>query len=59
MPIRAVEEGARGLEALRPGAVDAARERKPSIPLVGDDGIPIRDEIDLVADLTRSPAAVS
>jgi len=36
----------------RPGAIDAARERKPSIPLVSNDGIPIRDEIDLVADLT-------
>ena len=36
------------LEALRPGAVDAARERKPSIPLTGEDGIPVRDELDLV-----------
>jgi GNAT superfamily N-acetyltransferase len=39
------------LEALRPGAVDAARERKPSIPLTGHDGIPIRDELDLVLEL--------
>jgi len=39
------------LEALRPGAVDAARERKPSIPFTSDDGIPIRDELDLVRDL--------
>jgi ribosomal protein S18 acetylase RimI-like enzyme len=38
-------------EALRPGAVDAARERKPSIPATGADGIPIRDELDLVLDL--------
>ena len=39
------------LHALRPGAVDAARERKPSIPLTSEDGIPIRDEIDLVTEL--------
>ena len=36
------------LEALRVGAVDAARERKPSIPASGADGIPVRDELDLV-----------
>ena len=36
------------LSALRPGAVDEARRRlKPRIPLVGDFGIPIRDEIEL------------
>jgi GNAT superfamily N-acetyltransferase len=35
------------LTAIRPGAVDAARERKPSIPLIGESGIEIRDEIDL------------
>jgi GNAT superfamily N-acetyltransferase len=34
--------------ALRPGAVDEARRLKPSIPLLGDDGIPMRDELDLV-----------
>jgi hypothetical protein len=37
--------------ALRPGAVNAARDRKPSIPLSGAEGIPIRDEIDLVLEL--------
>ena len=40
---------------LRPGAVDAARALKPSIPAKGNDGIPIRDEIDLVLDLTPAP----
>ena len=41
------------LEALRVGAVDAARERKPSIPASGAEaGIPVRDELDLVLDLT-------
>ncbi len=36
------------LSALRPGAVDDARRRlKPQISLVGGDGIPIRDELEL------------
>jgi ribosomal protein S18 acetylase RimI-like enzyme len=40
------------LVALRPEAVDEARRLvKPSIPSVGEDGIPIRDEIDLELDL--------
>jgi len=40
------------LRALRPGAVDAARARlKPSIPAVGEDGIPIRDELELALAL--------
>jgi len=34
--------------ALRPGGVDVARRMKPSIPLIGQHGIPIRDEIDLM-----------
>ena len=29
-------------------AVEKAREIKPEIPLIGNDGIPIRDEIELV-----------
>ncbi len=39
------------LTALRPGAVDRARERKPEIPRTGDFGIPLHDEIDLSCDL--------
>jgi hypothetical protein len=35
------------LVELRPGAVDQARSRKPSIPKTGHEGIPIRDELDL------------
>ena len=36
------------LTALRPGAVDEARRTlKPSIPETGNDGIPIRDELEL------------
>ncbi|HEV2934645.1 MAG TPA: GNAT family N-acetyltransferase [Streptosporangiaceae bacterium] len=36
------------LAELRPGAVDRARQHKPEIPRVGDYGIPLRDEIDLM-----------
>jgi GNAT superfamily N-acetyltransferase len=35
------------LVALHRDAVTAARALKPSIPLLGDHGIPIRDELDL------------
>jgi len=38
------------LDALRPGAVTRSRRTKPSIPLVGAHGIPLRDEIDLVLE---------
>jgi ribosomal protein S18 acetylase RimI-like enzyme len=41
------------LSALRPGTVDEARRLKPSIPALGDYGIPVRDEIDLVLRLAR------
>lgn len=36
------------LHRLLPGAVERSREIKPEIPLLGVDGIPIRDEIELV-----------
>jgi hypothetical protein len=40
------------LTAVRCGAVDEARRTvKPEIPLTGDYGIPIRDEIELAQDL--------
>lgn len=35
------------LVALHPGSVDALRVLKPSIPEFGENGVPIRDEIDL------------
>lgn len=41
------------LTALRPGAVDEARKIKPGIPVIGNDGIPIRDELELVMELSR------
>jgi GNAT superfamily N-acetyltransferase len=34
------------------GAVDRARRMKPTIPLIGCHGIPIRDELTVVKDLT-------
>ena len=39
----------RGFElvAVHRGAVNEARKIKPSIPLIGDNGIPLRDEIEL------------
>jgi ribosomal protein S18 acetylase RimI-like enzyme len=35
------------LTALRPAALDVSRRLKPSIPLIGCDGIPLRDELEL------------
>jgi len=35
------------LAALYPGAVDEARRVKPTIPLVGNHGIPLHDELEL------------
>ena len=35
------------LAALRPGAVEQARQIKPEIPQIGLDGIPLRDELEL------------
>ena len=42
------------LVALRPDAMDAVRALKPSVPMVGEHGIPLRDELVLELDLTRS-----
>lgn len=39
------------LVRLRPNALERARELKPEIPLVGNDGIPLRDEIELEMEL--------
>lgn len=58
--IRLYQRAGFRLAELRPGGVDRARETlKPTIPLVGDDGIPIRDEIDLVLDLESGGGAQS
>jgi len=42
------------LAELRPGAVHEARRIKPSIPHVGHHEVPIRDELDLIRDLTAA-----
>jgi ribosomal protein S18 acetylase RimI-like enzyme len=40
------------LATLRPGAIEAARRTlKPSIPAIGEHGIPLRDELELVLEL--------
>jgi hypothetical protein len=41
------------LVALRANAVAASRQLKPEIPHLGNDGIPIRDEIELEVALDR------
>lgn len=38
-----------------PGAVDAARAVKPSTPLTGEYGIPLRDELTLELSLWHNP----
>ncbi len=43
------------LAALRPNALAELRRIKPSIPLVGMDGIPLRDEIELETWLNNGP----
>jgi GNAT superfamily N-acetyltransferase len=42
------------LVAVHRGAVERSRRIKPEIPLQGDHGIPIRDEIELEQDLSGS-----
>ncbi len=49
--------GAFHLVAVRYGAVDLARRTlKPQIPLTGNHGIPIRDEVELAQDLPLATA---
>jgi hypothetical protein len=40
----------------RPGAVDAARKLKPTIPVIGEHGIPVQEEIDLCRVLATDAA---
>ena len=42
-----------GIALVRPGAVDESRLLKPSIPWIGEGGIPLHDEIEL--DLQLKP----
>jgi ribosomal protein S18 acetylase RimI-like enzyme len=39
------------LVAVHAGAIEQSRRLKPGIPLIGNDGIPIRDELELERDL--------
>jgi GNAT superfamily N-acetyltransferase len=39
------------LVAVHPGAIERSRELKPEIPLIGDHGIPLRDELLFGRDL--------
>ena len=41
------------LTALRPNIIEQQRRIKPTIPLIGNNGIPIRDEIELKFDLRK------
>jgi len=45
--LRFYQKGGFRLVAVHRGAVDESRALKPSIPLMGEHGIPIRDEIEL------------
>ncbi|MFG2055007.1 GNAT family N-acetyltransferase [Micromonospora sp. NPDC048930] len=51
----------RGLRivAVDAGAVDRARERKPTIPRIGEDGIPLHDELRLERRLTPAQASLA
>jgi ribosomal protein S18 acetylase RimI-like enzyme len=42
------------LQRVRPGAVDETRRLKPGIPPIGENGIPIRDELELCLDLSEA-----
>ena len=47
------------IAAIDPSAVDRARRMKPSIPLAGCYGIPIRDELTMVKNLAEADSAPS
>jgi GNAT superfamily N-acetyltransferase len=39
------------IREIRIGAMEIARQLKPSIPFIGEDGIPLRDEIEFEIDV--------
>jgi GNAT superfamily N-acetyltransferase len=47
------------LTGLRPGALTATRRLKPEIPLLGDYGIPLADELELTMTIDDQPSAAS
>ncbi len=46
------------LAAIHSGAMVTSRQLKPGIPIIGVDGIPIRDEIELELDLTLETLSI-
>jgi GNAT superfamily N-acetyltransferase len=55
--IRFYERRGYHISFIAPGAVDRARRTKPSIPLVGFQGIPIRDEVTMIKNLEGTDSA--
>ncbi len=51
MALRFYQKRGFRLTALHPGMIDAMRSIKPSIPLLGLDGIPMHDELELEMEL--------
>jgi ribosomal protein S18 acetylase RimI-like enzyme len=47
------------LVGLRPGALTETRRRKPAVPLLGDYGIPLTDELELARAVDAQPSAAS
>jgi ribosomal protein S18 acetylase RimI-like enzyme len=47
------------LTGLRPGALAATRRLKPQVPLTGNYGIPLTDELELTRSLDPQPSAAS
>ena len=45
------------LAAIRPGVLEESRKIKTSIPVIGENNIPLRDEIELEMALTPAPFA--
>lgn len=56
--MRFYQRGGFGFAALYRGAVNRSRELKPSIPHLGNDGIPITDEVEFEMNLRGSPTSI-
>ncbi len=51
--LRFLQKRAFHLVELRVGIIDAWRKQQPTLPVIGEHGIPLRDELILEKDLTR------
>jgi ribosomal protein S18 acetylase RimI-like enzyme len=49
--LRMYQRAGMHIAAVRLGEIERARRLKPEIPMLGEDGIPIRDEIELAFEL--------